>query len=369
MPRALNFGAGPATLPLPALERARDELLDFAGSGASVMEHSHRTPIYGAVQDEAVSLLRQLASIPDTHEVLFLTGGASQQFAQLPFNFLGAGRNASYILTGAWGEKALEEGQRAAAFAGGEVRAGADSGLGDGDERTWVDVPSQLGSYEGAAYVHATSNETVHGVQFRDDFPDVGAPLVVDMSSDFLWRPTDFSRIAFAYAGAQKNIGPSGVVVAVAERKFLESGRTDLPKIFSYATQAKEKSLYNTPPTFGIYLVRNVLAWTKAEGGLGVIHERNLAKSALVYDAIDASGGFYRCPVNKRARSTMNVVFRLPTAELEAAFLSEAAGHAMIGLKGHRSVGGIRASLYNAVPLAWARILTDFMGDFARRRG
>lgn len=369
MPRALNFGAGPATLPLPALERARDELLDFAGSGASVMEHSHRTPIYGAVQDEAVSLLRELASIPDTHEVLFLTGGASQQFAQLPLNFLGPGRVASYILTGAWGEKAVEEGQRAAAFAGGEVRIGADTGSGEGDERTWVDVPEQLGRYDGAAYVHATSNETVHGVQFREDWPDLGAPLVVDMSSDFLWRPTDFSRIDFAYAGAQKNIGPSGVVVAVARRDFLLSGRADVPKIFHYATQMKAESLYNTPPTFGIYLVRNVLAWTKAEGGLGEMQRRNLEKSALVYDAIDASGGFYSCPVRKNARSAMNVVFRLPSAELEGAFLAEAAGHAMIGLKGHRSVGGIRASLYNAVPLAWTRILADFMGDFVRRRG
>lgn len=363
--RALNFGAGPATLPTAALERARDELLDFAGTGASVMEHSHRTPAYGAVHEEAEALLRELAGVPSSYEVLFLTGGASQQFAQLPLNFLGPGRSAAYVITGTWGQKAHQEAGRAAAFAGGEVRIAVDTG----HDGTWTSVPASPGRHEGHAYVHVTSNETVHGVQFPGDLPDFGSPLVVDMSSDFLWRPMDLTRHAFTYAGAQKNLGPSGVVIAVAERSFLESARTDLPKILRYATHAKEHSLYNTPPTFGIYLVRNVLAWTREQGGLAEMERRNRQKAALVYGAIDGSGGFYSCPVEAASRSVMNVVFRLPSPELETAFLAEAKKLHMIGLKGHRSVGGIRASLYNAVPVEWAQTLAEFMTDFARKNG
>ena len=207
MARTMNFGAGPATLPTPALERARDELLDFEGTGASVMEHSHRTPAYGHVHEEAIALLTELAGIPESHQVLFLTGGASQQFAQIPLNFLGAGRQAAYVVTGAWSEKALGEAKRAAAFAGGEIRVAADSATGEGEHRTWTDVPPSLGTHPGAAYVHVTTNETIHGVQFLGDLPEVGAPLVADLSSDFLWRPMDLARLDFAYAGAQKNLG------------------------------------------------------------------------------------------------------------------------------------------------------------------
>lgn len=365
MRRAMNFGAGPATLPLPALERARDELLDFAGSGASVMELSHRVALYGNVHEEAVRLVRELGALPPSHEVVFLTGGASAQFANVPLNFLGRGKTGAYVVTGTWGQKALEEAVRTVEFSGGEVETLADTGHDD----TWTDIPDSLPPRPGAAYVHVTTNETVHGVQFHAPFPDFGAPVVADMSSDFFSRPTDFTRFDFAYAGAQKNIGPSGLVVGIVRKSFLDEARADLPKILRLATHVKEDSLYNTPPTFSIYLVRNVLAWMKEQGGLEEMARRNAEKGAVVYGAIDGAKDFYTCPVAPRARSLMNVVFRLPTPELEERFLAEAKGHAMMGLKGHRSVGGIRASLYNAVPVAWAKVLADFMGDFARRNG
>ena len=361
MARKLNFNAGPATLPLPALERAQSELLDFAASGMSVMEHSHRGKEYEAVHDEAIALLRELAGLPADMEVLFLQGGASQQFATIPMSFLPNGASADYLVTGAWSEKAVAEARTL-----GKVSVAATTGTGDGKEKSYTRVPTQaeIKLDPEAAYVHFTSNETIHGVEyapaFGASFPDLGkAPLICDMSSDFLWRPLDFSRFDMVYAGAQKNIGPSGIVVVLIKKAFIERGRKDIPKVFQYRTHADNKSLYNTPPTFSIYLARNVLAWVKAEGGLVEIEKRNREKAGLVYGAIDAHPGFYRAPVEVASRSAMNVVFRLPSEALEEQFISEAKKASMVGLKGHRSVGGIRVSLYNAVPVAWAKTLAD----------
>ncbi len=374
MNRVKNFNAGPAALPLPALERARDELLDFAGSGMSVMEHSHRGKEYEAVHDEAIALLRGLLSVPDTHEVLFVQGGASQLFAQLPMNLVEKGRSADYVVTGAWGEKAFSEAKVTTALLGGAARLAGTTGAGEGKEKQYVRaaVARDLQLSPDAAYVHLTSNETIHGVQYAVDparpFPDTGAvPLVADMSSDFLWRPFDVSRFGVVYAGAQKNIGPSGVVVVIARKDLIAGGRKDIPKIFQLRTPAENKSLYNTPPTFGIYMVRNVLAWLKGLGGLPAMERRNREKAGRLYAAIDAAPGFYRCPVERESRSVMNVVFRLPTESDEERFVKEAKARGMVGLKGHRSVGGIRVSTYNAVEPAWIDELTAFMKDFAGR--
>jgi phosphoserine aminotransferase len=374
MSRKKNFNAGPAALPLPALERARDELLDFANSGMSVMEHSHRGKEYEAVHDEAIALLRELLAVPATHEILFVQGGASQLFAQLPMNLVQKGQTADYVVTGAWGEKALSEAKVATAMLGGAVRVAGSTGTGDGKDKAYVRVPrpDEVKADPAAAYLHVTSNETIHGVEYEVDpsrpFPSpAGAPLVADMSSDFLWRPFDVSRFGLVYAGAQKNIGPSGVVVVIVSKELVERGRKDIPKIFQLRTPAENKSLYNTPPTFGIYMIRNVLAWLKGLGGLPAMEARNRKKAARLYGAIDANPGFYRCPVEKESRSVMNVVFRLPTEQDEERFVAEAKKLGMVGLKGHRSVGGIRVSTYNAVEPEWVDALVDFMGAFAKR--
>lgn len=374
MSRAMNFNAGPAALPLPALERARDELLDFAKSGMSVMEHSHRGKQYEAVHDEALALLREVAGVPASHEILFVQGGASQLFATIPMNLLGAGKTGEYVVSGAWGEKALSEGKATAALLGGAVRVAGTTGEGEGKEKRYSRTPlrSEVKADPAAAYLHVTSNETIHGVEFEVDpgrpFPDPGqVPMIADMSSDFLWRPVDLSRFGLVYAGAQKNIGPSGVAVVVISKALLEAGRKDIPKIFQFRTVAENKSLYNTPPTFAIYLVRNVMLWLKGLGGLPAMEARNRQKAARLYAAIDRNAAFYRCPVEKESRSVMNVVFRLPTEADEERFVAEAKAKGMIGLKGHRAVGGIRASIYNAAEPAWIDALASFMDDFARK--
>jgi phosphoserine aminotransferase len=374
MNRRKNFNAGPAALPLPALERARDEMLDFAGSGMSVMEHSHRGKEYEAVHDEAIALLRELLGVPDSYEVLFLQGGASQMFAQVPMNLVEKGQTAEYVVTGAWGEKAVSDGKAAAAMLGGAARISCTAGEGEGKEKRYVRLPvsGQVPVSPDAAYVHVTSNETIHGVQYEVDpsrpFPATGkVPLVADMSSDMLWRRFDVTRFGLVYAGAQKNIGPSGVVVVLVAKELVARGRKDIPKIFQLRTPAENKSLYNTPPTFGIYMVRNVLAWLKDTGGLAAVEAKNRKKAARLYGVIDRHAGFYRCPVEKESRSVMNVVFRLPGEQDEERFLAEAKKREMVGLKGHRSVGGIRASIYNAVQPEWVEELASFMEEFARR--
>jgi phosphoserine aminotransferase len=373
MARTRNFNAGPAALPLPALERARDEMLDFAKSGMSVMEHSHRGKEYEAVHDEALALLRELLPVPATHEILFLQGGASTLFAQVPMNLLERGQSAEYVVTGAWGEKALGEARTVAAMLGASVKV-TTTGTGEGKEKSYVRAtrPGEVKPDPAAAYLHFTSNETIHGVEYGVDparpFPDAGqVPLVCDMSSDFLWRRFDVSKVGLAYAGAQKNIGPSGVVVALVHKDLVARGRKDIPKIFQFRTHAENKSLYNTPPTFGVYMVRNVLAWLKGQGGLDAIEKANRAKAKRLYGVVDANPSFFKCPVEKESRSVMNVVFRLPTEADEERFVAEAKKQGMVGLKGHRSVGGIRVSAYNAVSLEWVEELAKFMEQFARR--
>lgn len=374
MSRAKNFNAGPAALPLPALQRALDEFLDFSKSGMSVMEHSHRGKEYEAVHDEAIALVRELLGVPDAYDVLFLQGGASQLFAQLPMNLVEKGRSADYVVTGAWGEKALSEAKVATAMLGAGVRLAGTTGEGEGKEKRYVRAATakDLQLDPDAAYVHVTSNETIHGVEYdvtpARPFPDTGeVPLVADMSSDFLWKPIDVERFGLIYAGAQKNIGPSGVVVVIVRKDLVAAGRRDIPKIFQLRTAAENKSLYNTPPTFGIYMIRNVLAWLKGLGGLPAMEKRNRAKAAKLYGVIDANASFFRCPVEEESRSVMNVVFRLPSEADEERFVKEAKAQGMVGLKGHRSVGGIRVSAYNAVEPAWIDALCELMQGFARR--
>jgi phosphoserine aminotransferase len=371
--RIMNFNPGPAALPQPVLERARDELLDFGGTGMSIMEHSHRGQTYESVHDEAIALLRDLLTIPARYDVLFLQGGASLQFAQIPLNLLGGGKTAAYVVTGAWSEKAVAEAQAAATLTGGNVRVAASTATGSSKAATYTRVPvvSEIDVPPGAVYLHLTSNETIHGVQFATEpgasFPAfAGIPLVCDMSSDFLWRKIDVNQFGFIYAGAQKNVGPSGVVVAIVDHALVDQGRADLPVALQYRTFASQNSLYNTPPTFAIYLVRSVLAWMKEQGGLAQIEAWNREKARLLYDAIDANPSFYRCPVAPGSRSLMNAVFRLPDAAAEDRFVKEAERQHMVGLKGHRSVGGIRVSLYNAIPVSWVQALVDFMRDFAQ---
>ncbi|MGE5246727.1 MAG: 3-phosphoserine/phosphohydroxythreonine transaminase, partial [Verrucomicrobiota bacterium] len=359
MSRKINFNAGPAALPLPALERAQKELVDFAGSGMSVMEHSHRGKEYEAVHDEAIALVRELLGVPASYEVLLLQGGATSLFAEIPMNLLEKGKTAQYLVTGAWGEKALGEAKLVSAMYGASV-AVQSLGVGEGKDKkfTRVPAPSEVKVDPAAAYLHITSNETIHGVEFNVEssraFPNTGAvPLVADMSSDFLWRPFDVTKFGLVYAGAQKNIGPSGVVVVVVSKELVEKGRKDIPKIFQFRTHAENKSLYNTPPTFGVYMVRNVLSWLKDQGGLAKMEQANRKKAARLYGVIDKIPAFYRSPVEKESRSVMNVVFRLPSEEREAEFIAEAKKRGMVGLKGHRSVGGIRVSMYNAASYEW----------------
>ncbi len=359
MARVHNFNAGPAGLPLPALERAQRELIDFEGTGMSIMEHSHRGKAYEAVHNEAIALTKELCGVPDGYEVLFLQGGASLQFAMVPMNFLPAEKTADYVVTGGWSEKALQEAGRI-----GKVRVAATTE----QNKKFTRIPKQaeLAIDPAAAYAHITTNNTLFGTQWHYT-PDTGSvPLVADMSSDIMWRPIDVAKYSLIYAGAQKNIGPSGVVVVIAKKDFLATARKDIPVILRYSTHAENNSLYNTPPTFGIYLIRNVLAITKEMGGLAAMEAHNRKKGDLLYGAIDADPDFFRAPVEKDSRSYMNVVFRLPTEELEKKFISDASKKGMVGLAGHRSTGGVRVSTYNAVSYASIEALVSFMTDFRK---
>ncbi len=362
MRRVHNFNAGPSALPLSALELARDELLDFEGSGMSILEHSHRGKEYEKVHGEALDRIRALLAVPETHDILFLQGGAHLQFAMVPMNFLPAGKSADYVITGGWAERAYEECKTV-----GTTRVASTTLVDEGGKKVYRRVPkqSELDLADDAAYVHVTSNNTLFGTQFQT-LPETKAPLVVDMSSDIMSRPVDVAKTSLIYAGAQKNVGPSGICIVIVKKDWMASGRKDIPKILKYETHAKEKSLYNTPPTFAIYLARNVLRWIDAQGGLKGIEERNRKKTDVLYAALDAKPELYRCPVERESRSRMNVVFNLKTPELEDKFVNEAKKKDLIGLKGHRSVGGIRVSTYNAVELASVEALVSFMDDFAK---
>ena len=360
--RVINFYAGPAGLPLPALERAQEELLDFAGTGMSVMEVSHRSKEYDAVHEEAIALTKELMGLPSNYKVLLLQGGAHLSFGMIPLNLLRNDKKADYIVTGNWAEKATKE---AKLVAGDRVRVAAST-----KEQKFSRLPhaDEIKVGPDSAFVHFTSNNTVEGTQWHQ-FPQVGnVPYICDMSSDFMWRPFDVSPFGLIYGGAQKNLGPSGVTLTIIREDFLEMCEAqDLPSYLRYKIHAEKNSLYNTPPTFGIYMIRNVLSWLKGLGGLARMEEQNRAKARRLYGVIDAHPSFYRCPVERESRSVMNVVFRLPTEADEERFVKEAKAKGMAGLKGHRSVGGIRASTYNAVQPEWLEALATFMADFAKR--
>ncbi len=359
--RVFNFSAGPAALPLEVLEQARAELTDWGGSGMSVMEVSHRGKAFTALAEQAEARLRALLAIPSGYRVLFMQGGAVGQFAAVPLNLAPRGAVADYLNTGIWSARAIEEAGRL----GLEVNLAADEAA---SKYTTVPRQDALRLTARAAYVHYTPNETIGGVEFPY-VPDTGAvPLVADMSSTILSRPLEVGRFAVIYAGAQKNIGPSGLCLVIVHEALLGRARADVPTILDYTRMAEHRSMVNTPPTFAWYIADLVFKWIEAQGGLSAMAARNRAKAELLYGAIDASG-FYRNPVERSCRSWMNVVFTLARPQLEPAFLAEAAGQGLTHLQGHRSVGGLRASLYNAVPLAAVEALVAFMREFERRHG
>jgi phosphoserine aminotransferase len=361
MSRAWNFSAGPAALPEDVLKRAQAELLEWNGARASVMEISHRGKTFMDMAARVEADLRDLLGIPSNYRVLFLQGGATQHFAQIPMNLAADNQRADYVVNGHWGEKAASE---AALYAASHVAASSkEDGYRSIPDRAGWDLDPR------AAYVHITTNETIHGVEMRD-IPDVGdVPLIADMSSDILSHPLEVSKFGLIYAGAQKNIGPSGLVVMIVREDLLERHPRPLPRIFRYADHAAADSMLNTPNTWGWYLAGLTFQWLKQQGGLEEMARRNRAKSEALYTAIDGSGGYYRNRVEPAARSRMNVVFNLHDAALEPVFVAEAAKAGLLALKGHRALGGIRASLYNAVPVEAARALCDFMTEFRRTHG
>lgn len=359
MSRRHNFCAGPAALPLPVLNRARDELLDWAGMGSSVMEVSHRSAEFIAVAEGAEASLRRLLDISDDYAVLFLQGGASTQFAAVPLNLSAPGQPVDQVVTGQWSKKALQEGRRFA-----DVQVAASSA----DQNFFV-VPSQDAwqTHPDAAYLHYCPNETIGGLEFAF-VPDVPAPLIADMSSTILSRPMDVNRFGVIYAGAQKNIGPAGLCLAIVRRDLLGRCREGTPAMLNWQIAADNDSMYNTPPTFAIYLAGLVFEWLEELGGLTEMASINQKKAGTLYRVIDGSD-FYNNPVEPQSRSLMNVPFTLVDAGLDATFLEEAEAADLLNLKGHRSVGGMRASLYNAVEQASVEALCDFMKDFERRYG
>ena len=359
MARVFNFSAGPAVLPLEVLEEAQSQLVDFKGIGMSLLEASHRGKDYEAVHNEAIANLSKLLCIPENYTVLFLQGGASQQFAMVPMNLLGEGQVADYANSGAWGSKAVKEAKII-----GKVNIAADTAKA---LPTRVPLTSELKLTPGAAYVHITSNETISGAQCKE-FPKTESPLVCDMSSDILSRPFDVSQFGLIYAGAQKNLGPAGVTLVILRKDLADKVSEKVPVFFRYKTHMEENSLYNTPPTFSIYIVMLVTRWLLKLGGLDAMAKRNNEKAAKLYAAIDASG-FYRGTAEAGHRSTMNITYRLPNEQLEETFVKEASAKGLKGLKGHRSVGGIRASIYNAFPVEGVDFLIDFMKDFQKRNG
>ncbi|MBL0179045.1 MAG: 3-phosphoserine/phosphohydroxythreonine transaminase [Gemmatimonadetes bacterium] len=354
--RIHNFGAGPGVLPESVLRQAQQDIWNIGGSGMGVAEHSHRGKLFEKIINEAEEAARRLAGIPDQYKVIFMQGGASQQFAMVPMNLLPAGRTADYLHTGVWSEKAMQE---AGKFGTTHMAVSAA-----GSKFTRIPDVAEIAYSSAPAYVHITTNNTIYGTQWRE-LPPVpeGVPLIADTSSDMFSRPLDVSKYGLIYAGAQKNLGPSGVVMAIIRDDLADTAPTMIPTMLQYRTYVKERSLYNTPPTFAIYMVGQVLKWIEETGGLAAMAERNAEKAALLYDFLDQST-LFRAPVHPDSRSHMNVVFRCATDELDTKFLGEAGKRGMEGLKGHRSAGGIRASIYNACPRASIVALVDFMKEF-----
>jgi len=358
--RIHNFNPGPAALPFSVLEEIQEQFLDFRSGGMSILEISHRSKDFDAVIEDAEARIRRLLRLPADFHVLFIQGGASMQFAMVPMNFAAENPGVDYVDTGTWSSKAIKEAQ----ILGRQVNIAASS-----KDRDYAYIPDALKLDPGSAYVHITSNNTIKGTQWRV-FPDTGAaPLVADMSSDILSRPFDAAPFGVIYAGAQKNVGPAGVALVLIREDMLGRSPRNLPAMLRYGTYAESRSLYNTPPVFSIYVVQLVMKWLEETmGGLERMDAVNREKAALLYGVIDESG-YYRGTADVNARSLMNVTFRLPSEELEKKFLAEAGENGMGGLKGHRSVGGCRASLYNAVELRSVQALAEFMKDFARRNG
>ncbi|MBA4740089.1 MAG: 3-phosphoserine/phosphohydroxythreonine transaminase [Burkholderiales bacterium] len=355
-----NFSAGPAVLPRAVLEQAQAEMLEWSGSGMSVTEMSHRSKEFLSIAEDAERTLNSLLGLSDEYQVLFLQGGATTQFSIIPMNLLVDARGADYICTGQWSKKAIKEGKKI-----GSIHVAATS-----EDRNFADVPS-YDSWDlrsDSSYVHITSNETIGGVEFHDYPPNLPSPLVADMSSHILSRPLDVSQFGLIYAGAQKNIGPAGLTIVIIRKDLLARVSSDLPSMFSYAVQADNQSMFNTPPTYAIYVAGLVFKWLEEQGGLSSIEQKNIKKSNMIYDQIDLTG-FYRSPVPKNCRSRMNIPFRIRDETLEDLFLKDAKDCGLLQLKGHRSVGGIRASIYNAMPIEGVETLLDFMQHFEKKYG
>ncbi len=358
--RLYNFSAGPAAIPLSVLQQAQKELLSLPGCGASVMEISHRSPQFGDVMAEAEQRLRRLLDVPENYRVLFLQGGSRLQFSMVPMNLMLADSSANYLLSGAWGKNALSEARK----------SGAVNVVWDGATTNYDRLPRQddVTLDSNASYLHLTSNETIQGVQFQEDLDWGDVPVVGDMSSDFLSRPVDVSRYGLIYACAQKNAGLAGLTVVIIRDDLLDRSSDGLPGYLNYRLHAEANSLWNTPPTFGIYLFGLITKWLEEEvGGLSAMRKQNQDQAKSLYDVVDASDGFYQGHAQPDCRSLMNVTFRLPNEGLQSQFISEAAEHQLDALKGHRSVGGIRASIYNAMTDAGVDVLRQFMNDFRDR--
>jgi len=352
--RIYNFSAGPAILPESVLEEARDNLLSFQDTGIGICEHSHRGAAFTGVRDDTEAMCRELASIPDNYHVLFLQGGASTQFFQIPMNFLSTESTADYVVTGSWSKKAVTEARRF-----GSVHQAAS-----GEETGFTQIPSDIRNSDNPVYVHFTSNNTIYGTQFRSEPPaSDGNFLVCDASSDIFSRPLDVSKYGIIYGGAQKNLGPSGVTLVIIRDDLVERGSSELPTILQYRTHAASRSLYNTPPTFGIYLMGRVFRWLLDHGGLAAAAERNQQKAQRLYDYLDTSS-LFNAMAARDSRSQMNVTFVTGDSDLDARFVKMAADHELSGLKGHRSAGGMRASLYNAFPIEGVDALIEVMKTF-----
>lgn len=359
--RIYNFSAGPATLPVEVLEKAKSELLSLNGIGMSVMEISHRSKHFDAIIERAKSGIREHLNIPDNYQVLFLQGGASLQFSMIPMNFLGENETADYIVTGAWGKKAVKEAKR----------EGDPVAIYNSEAAGFKSVPSddELTYSDNAKYIHYTSNETIEGVEFKRDLDGGGIPVICDMSSNILSKTIDMEKYAMIYAGAQKNIGPSGVTLVIISDEMLAKVPENQHTMLDYRVIATKDSMLNTPNTWGIYIIDLVCQYLTQNGGIAAMEGKNKAKAKILYDAIDSSDGFYKGHADKNARSLMNVTFNLPTEDLEKRFSVEATAQDLDGLKGHRSVGGIRASIYNAFPTDGVEVLAEFMSNFRKTNG
>lgn len=355
--RAFNFYAGPATLPTSALEKAQGELLDYKGTGISILEMSHRSKEFDEVMNDANALVRELYKVPDEYKILWLQGGASSQFYMVPANIMLPGKGADFVNTGTWSKKAIKE----AKFYG-EVNVVASS-----EDRNFCYIPKDIKFNPDVSYVHIASNNTIFGTQWQS-YPETGdVPLVSDMSSDIFSREIDVKKFGIIFAGAQKNMGPAGVTLVIVREDLIGRAKEDMPTMIRYKTHAEKNSLFNTPPCFSIYISKLVLEWLKENGGVPWIENRNREKAGMIYDVIDGSGGFYKGHADTDSRSVMNVTYRLPTEELEAQCVKEGLENGLIGLKGHRSVGGMRASIYNAMPVEGVKKLCEFLKEFQEK--